>query len=153
MKKRKHTRRIIWHHSLSDFGDVHDIDSWHKARGFDGCGYHFVITIDGEVQAGRDVTMRGAHALGRNSDSIGVCICGDFRCYEPRVEQLRAAILLVHDLSQTIGWEHPLKMEFHRPHFFNLFEPSSYGRYDACPGRLLDRADFLEIVSRGRAEN
>lgn len=29
-----------------------DIDRWHKERGWQGIGYHWVITIDGTVEAG-----------------------------------------------------------------------------------------------------
>lgn len=151
MKDRHKTRRIIFHHSLSHGGDVAAIREWHIAKGYSDCGYHYVITRDGEIQTGRPLRYIGAHSLGRNVDSIGVCLIGDFRCETPTMAQLDSVVRLVHDISHIImsGWEHPLKIEFHRPHVFNLFEPSEYGRFDACPGKLLDRADFLEIAMRG----
>jgi hypothetical protein len=149
MRPRKHTRRIIWHHSLSDYGDVDIIRKWHIARGFSDIGYHIVITPAGEIQYGRPLGSAGAHSLWRNADSIGVCLVGDFRKYEPPTKQLEASIRLVHDLSHALCWSHPLKMEFHRPHIFNLFERAEYNRLDACPGALLNREDFLELVMRG----
>ena len=31
---------------------VDEIDRWHKARGYDGCGYHYVVYRDGCVMPG-----------------------------------------------------------------------------------------------------
>lgn len=52
------------------------IDKWHKARGFDGIGYHYVIYKDGTVRIGRPVEKQGAHTSGQNEHSIGVCYVG-----------------------------------------------------------------------------
>ena len=81
--------KIIVHCSDSDFGDMELIDQWHKERGWDGVGYHFVITNgviwhrspylsehDGLVQTGRDIEKPGAHCRGQNKDSIGICLIG-----------------------------------------------------------------------------
>ena len=56
--------------------DVQDIDEWHKARGWAGCGYHYVITRDGRVQGGRSLLVPGAHTKGHNRVSWGVCLVG-----------------------------------------------------------------------------
>ena len=151
MKKRVRTDRIIFHHSLSDNCDAATIREWHLARKFEDIGYHFVIMPSGLIQSGRDIAMVGAHSFGRNTTSIGCCIVGDFRTHEPTINQVQAVCQLVHTLSHSVapGWVHPLKFEFHRPHIFNLFEPSEYGRFDACPGRGLDRADLLEAAAKG----
>lgn len=55
---------------------VADIDRWHRARKFDGIGYHYVIYRDGTVHAGRPVERVGAHCTGHNRQSIGVCYIG-----------------------------------------------------------------------------
>ena len=52
------------------------IHKWHKERGFDGIGYHYVILEDGTVQSGRPEYWSGAHAKGFNN-TIGVCLIGD----------------------------------------------------------------------------
>lgn len=76
--------RIIVHHSASpDTWDVATIDKEHKARGFSGIGYHFLIHKDPVadvwlVSQGRPVDQVGAHDQGQNSDSIGVCISGNY---------------------------------------------------------------------------
>jgi N-acetylmuramoyl-L-alanine amidase len=91
---------IIVHCSDSTSGDARIIDAWHKARGFkapDGkhIGYHFVILNgnrdgkyhsedDGLIEPGRSLDNDswieqneiGAHALGFNDKSIGICLIG-----------------------------------------------------------------------------
>lgn len=53
-----------------------DIDKWHRQRGFDCIGYHFVVLKSGEIQAGRAVEKIGAHCVGHNSCSIGIAYVG-----------------------------------------------------------------------------
>lgn len=56
--------------------DVHDIRAWHKDRGWNDIGYHYVILIDGTIQLGRELKKTGAHAKGVNRNSIGICYIG-----------------------------------------------------------------------------
>lgn len=70
---------IIVHCSATPEGrnvTVKDIDTWHKQRGFRCIGYHYVIYLDGSIHAGRPESQAGAHCLGHNSHSIGVCYIG-----------------------------------------------------------------------------
>lgn len=53
-----------------------DIDRWHRERGFTRIGYHYVIRRDGTLETGRPVEEVGAHAVGHNADSIGICMAG-----------------------------------------------------------------------------
>ena len=53
-----------------------DIDRWHRQRGFDEIGYHFVILRNGQIQAGRAIAKVGAHCKGHNSNTIGVAYVG-----------------------------------------------------------------------------
>lgn len=53
-----------------------DIDRWHRERGFNGIGYHFVIRLDGTIEAGRQLELPGAHTSGHNKDTIGICYIG-----------------------------------------------------------------------------
>lgn len=66
------------------------IDSWHAERGFlrsgptaktfnpdlPHIGYHFVISTDGAEFTGRDPEEIGAHAVGHNANSLGICMVG-----------------------------------------------------------------------------
>lgn len=70
---------IIVHCSATPEGRnvaVADIDRWHRERGFDGIGYHYVVYIDGSVHEGRPLNKVGAHCKGHNAHSIGICYIG-----------------------------------------------------------------------------
>ena len=55
---------------------VEDITRWHKARGFATIGYHYVIYRDGSIHEGRPLEQIGAHCVGHNKHSIGICYVG-----------------------------------------------------------------------------
>jgi len=68
---------IIIHHSATESGTVESIRRFHVGqRGWDDIGYHYLITPDGIVHAGRDPERIGAHAKGRNLNSLGICLIG-----------------------------------------------------------------------------
>lgn len=70
---------IIVHCSATVEGQQYharDIDRWHKAKGWRGIGYHYVVTLDGHVELGRSISEQGAHCKPKNPDSIGVCYIG-----------------------------------------------------------------------------
>ncbi len=72
-------RKIIVHCTATPAGrsvTVAEIDRWHRQRGFNGIGYHYVVGLDGSVSKGRDEALVGAHCKGHNSDSIGVAYVG-----------------------------------------------------------------------------
>lgn len=56
--------------------DIATITEWHKARGFVTVGYHLFIKRDGTRQKGRDLNDIGAHVVGYNHNSVGVCMAG-----------------------------------------------------------------------------
>lgn len=53
-----------------------DIDRWHRDRKMKCIGYHYVVDLDGTVEPGRPESEIGAHCLGHNQYSIGVCYVG-----------------------------------------------------------------------------
>jgi N-acetylmuramoyl-L-alanine amidase len=61
-----------------------DIDKWHRAQGWSGIGYHFVIPLDGSIEPGRPLDEDhelepnevGSHVKGFNAVSIGICLIG-----------------------------------------------------------------------------
>ena len=53
-----------------------DIDRWHRERKMKCIGYHYVVDLDGTVEPGRPDSEIGAHCLGHNQYSIGVCDVG-----------------------------------------------------------------------------
>lgn len=70
---------IIFHCTATPYGmDVtaNQIDSFHRSKGWNGIGYHFVIRLDGTIEVGRPISQIGAHCLGHNSVSIGIAYVG-----------------------------------------------------------------------------
>lgn len=70
---------IILHCSATPEGrdyTVADIRAWHRQRGFNDIGYHYVVYRDGSVHEGRPVEYIGAHCINHNKYSIGVCYIG-----------------------------------------------------------------------------
>lgn len=72
-------KRIVIHCSDTppnqDIGAA-EIDQWHKARGWAGIGYNYVIRRDGKLESGRPEGAKLAHAAGYNQDSIAICLVG-----------------------------------------------------------------------------
>jgi hypothetical protein len=101
---------VALHHSASALGGAARFDAWHRARGWEGVGYDFVVgngtdTPDGAIE----VTFRwreqrdGAHVKGWNDLAIGVCLVGNFEETDPTPRQLEAAATLVRHLRRRFG--------------------------------------------------
>ena len=76
---RRNIKQIIVHCTDTKEGKNYtlaDITKWHKEKGYNTSGYHYVIDINGKIMNGRDVNVIGAHCKGYNSYSIGVCYIG-----------------------------------------------------------------------------
>ncbi|XP_012534615.2 uncharacterized protein LOC105835677 [Monomorium pharaonis] len=58
-------------------------------RGWWDIGYNFLIGEDGNVYEGRGWDYTGAHAPGYNTQSIGICIIGDFSDFLPNAAALK----------------------------------------------------------------
>lgn len=65
----------VVHHTDSHDVSVDEIDRWHRERGWDGIGYHWLIRADGSIEEGRSMEKAGAHARGRN-DYVGIALTG-----------------------------------------------------------------------------
>ena len=78
-RTRTKTDFIVLHCSAT--GDNQDIgaaeiDKWHRAKGWQCIGYHYVIRRNGKIEDGRDRDVIGAHVEGRNEHSVGICMVG-----------------------------------------------------------------------------
>ena len=116
-------KRIIIHHSASAFGNARYINKWHVERGWTGIGYHFVVlngylnskdltagrrfdSLVGAIECGRPINgdqwvqnaEEGAHALGYNRDSIGICMIHNTGDYS--YHQLDSVLHLCEDLCK-----------------------------------------------------
>lgn len=101
---------IIIHCSDSPFGDRAQINDWHKQRGWNGIGYHYVIlngviksgdkydpAKDGVLQDGRPLEKVGAHCQGHNAESIGICLIGKKTFSEKQLQRLLWVVGLYMD--------------------------------------------------------
>lgn len=91
-------KRVVVHHSGGNWGNTLYIDELHKSFGYTGNGYHLIILngyinhedwkagrvwepLVGSIETGRrfdlddwiEANEKGAHVLGYNKDSIGIC--------------------------------------------------------------------------------
>ena len=140
MEDRKETTIIILHHSATENGNVEIFRRAHKERvdkngqKWPDIGYHYVITNgndgpDGEIQKGRDIRKQGAHAKGRNADSVGICLVGNDKFTD---KQKKALIQLLADLCQKYKIE-PSSKTIQRHH-------------EECPGQGLNLSDIIKKV-------
>jgi hypothetical protein len=107
-------RYIVIHGSASFYGDVDTFNEWHKDRGWNGIGYHWVITnvyptyadyktkrprleYDGRIWPGREEKYVGAHVYGHNRESIGVCMVGNEGLYS--ANQIRSCARLCTEIQ------------------------------------------------------
>lgn len=94
---------IIIHCSATPAGKdftVQQIRQWHLARGFRDIGYHYVIYRDGSIHKGRPLEQAGAHCVGHNRHSVGICYIGGLAINgktpaDTRTEAQKEAIALI----------------------------------------------------------
>ena len=104
--------KIIVHCTATPAGrevTVADVRAWHKARGFRTIGYHYLVYLDGTVHAGRRESEVGAHCLGQNARSIGVCYVGglDAVTGEPRDTRTPAQRRALRELVGSLRRRYP----------------------------------------------
>ena len=71
--------KLVIHCSDTPNGREHnaeDIHRWHRERGWDGIGYHYVIKLNGEVETGRPHYWMGSHVKSHNMGALGICLIG-----------------------------------------------------------------------------
>jgi len=91
---------IVVHHSATSLeASPAEITAAHIERGFDAIGYHYLIDAAGLVIAGRPEHIQGAHALGLNENSLGVCCIGNCDELPPTAEQVTSLEQLLVNLS------------------------------------------------------
>lgn len=96
----------------STYVDRAVIDRWHRAKGWLGIGYHFVIKRDGTVEAGRSLDRVGAHVENHNTGNIGICMAGGLKESDGSPEdnftpeQYHALALLIQTLAAQHGISH-----------------------------------------------
>lgn len=90
------------------------IKEWHLKKGWNDIGYNWVIEKSGKIVKGRDESKEGAHTIGMNSKSIGVCIVGNFDATYPTKEQEQSFKTLYKELRSRYSVLTPDKVYPHR---------------------------------------
>lgn len=85
------------------------IDEWHRERGFNEIGYHYVIRRSGEIEFGRDKETEGAHVRGHNMRSLGICLVGGMSALDnrPDFNYTRAQLRILDELLTDLTEQHP----------------------------------------------
>lgn len=135
---------IILHHSATQDGKTlswDDIKRYHlQTNGWKDIGYHYgieQIEADTMILVGRMLDEAGAHCVGMNAKSLGVCFVGNFGLAEPPKESWDAGIRLVSSLCRVFGIPHE-NVQGHRD-----FSDKT------CPGRKFDLALFRSQLTGG----
>jgi N-acetylmuramoyl-L-alanine amidase len=134
--------RVYWlvvHHAASGEKQSQDvsaaeIDTMHRARGFDCIGYNYVVRLDGTVEKGRAEDLEGAHVravdprgLRYNTCSIGVCFAGNCDLTRWTPAQQEGGYALLHELMRRYNVP-PERVVGH----------DECGMNTHCPGELID---------------
>lgn len=82
---------IIFHHTAIKKISAEEIDKLHRNKGWEGIGYHYFITKDGTIYVGRPEKAEGAHTIGKNKESIGICVEGNLEEEEMTLNQIASA--------------------------------------------------------------
>jgi N-acetyl-anhydromuramyl-L-alanine amidase AmpD len=82
------------------------IKKWHLARGFSDIGYHYIIGIEGTINAGRPVSKIGAHVKNGNRDSIGISYVGGLdingKAKDTRTEEQKESLIKILKILKNI---------------------------------------------------
>lgn len=122
---------IIIHHSAGENTSVEDIDRMHNENGWGGIGYNFYIRSDGTIYKGREIQYAGAHCIGKNDSSIGICLEGNFENHKPSNEQLSSLLSLTVNLSKEYNVS---KVSPHRDNYATV-----------CPGKYFPLDMFMQV--------
>lgn len=142
-------KKIITHTAVSlTSHTVEDVDDWHKVRwpGFTSkifkntnneffhVGYHYVIEWDGTITQTRGNNEEGAHCIGMNKSSIGICFMGNGDVHLPSPEQVKSFKELYTSLSKEFG--------------LNKYDLEPHRKYanKSCHGSKLSDTFFQDLI-------
>jgi N-acetyl-anhydromuramyl-L-alanine amidase AmpD len=135
--------RIVIHHSATETGNASCFRVLHRMiNGWNDIGYHFVIgngsfSTDGEIEQGRSLPFRGAHAKGGNENSIGICLVGNFNSSSPSALQMESLGFLIKKLMTEFSIQ-AAGVTLHR---------LVSGSNTECPGKHVTMPDVLHLIN------
>lgn len=139
---------IIVHHSLTPDGvtvSYNAIRDYHiRVNGWREIGYHYLLELVGEEYAifkGRMDNESGAHCLGFNDNSIGICLVGNFDHAPPPPTQVALLRKLCRSLMDIYG----IKMENVLGHR-ETYQVRGVPVEKTCPGSAFSMEDFVKTL-------
>jgi N-acetyl-anhydromuramyl-L-alanine amidase AmpD len=90
--------KIILHHTKAKNCSIENIHNLHLQNGWMGIGYHYFVGKDGSIYIGRPENAQGAHCIGQNTRSIGICTEGDYVTEIMPLMQKNALVELCKDI-------------------------------------------------------
>lgn len=103
LNERYDTNKIVVHHTGNPTDDdlsAEEIHRIHRAQGWSGVGYHYIIRKDGTIEQGRPEWAWGAHAEQYNPYTLAVHLCGNFEIGIPTAAQIESAAYLIGYLCE-----------------------------------------------------
>jgi len=138
-------KNIILHHSATVDSRTFSWDAirrYHLMKNWIDIGYHFgVELVDDEIECivGRPLTIQGAHTIGKNHDSIGICIVGNYDKIEPSPKIYETLVYrLIIPLTQIF--------DIPRHHIYK----HSYFAKKTCPGTKFDMCKIYQLMDIGK---
>ena len=137
---------IIVHHAYLPEDDVtfnewDGIVNYHiNERGFLDVGYHYGIEyINGvpTLHIGRDESVNGAHCIGMNTKSIGICVVGGYDNKRPHDDILELLVDKIVEIRSRYG-KIPI-------------EPHSKYADKSCPGLMFPLDEVIRMVEEKEA--
>lgn len=98
------------------------VDAYHRSKGWNEIGYNWFIEKDGLTKKGRDENKTGAHTIGYNERSIGICLAGNFDATKPTEAQISSLKALLKQKAE----QYHIPLEKIVPHR-NFANKSCYG--------------------------
>lgn len=92
-------KKIVIHHAATENLSPQEVHEMHVSKGWIGIGYHFYIRSDGTIFKGRNENKIGSHVYGNNTDTLGICLEGNFEEKGVPREQLEALVNLATYLT------------------------------------------------------
>ena len=143
---------IIIHHSAvsreKNSEQFEAINNYHRRKGWGMIGYHFLIEPNGRIRVGRSESQSGAHCIGRNYDSLGICLTGNFDIESPTKEQEKSLEILLRDLCEAYP---KAEISYHRD-FANKTCPGKLIADDWAKNLISNNKEMKLIREKGRRE-
>jgi N-acetyl-anhydromuramyl-L-alanine amidase AmpD len=120
-------------HGNAEKGEQYDtsaeqIDAWHRDRGWNDIGYHWVVRRSGKIEPGRPESRVGAHVKGHNARTIGICLSGHGDVGPATPEQWDALVSLVGKIVREYGLDV----------FTSVLPHNHFTNAKTCPGKYID---------------